>query len=608
MTEGEHRFQVNLRGIIALLSNHLYSGPAVFVRELLQNAVDALRARELRCGAEESRIEFSLVEGSAGAPATLVVEDNGIGLTEGEVHQFLATIGESSKRDDLGAAREDFIGQFGIGLLSCFMVADEIVMVTRSAAGDGPAVEWRGRPDGTYGVRRLARDASAGTRVFLRCKRGAEAFYTPEKLRELIAHYGGLLTVPVWLSWGGEKGARVQVNEAAPPWRTNRPSQGELLAYGQELLGARFSDAIVLHSDAGEVEGVAFVLAEAPSPSARQRHRLYLKNMLVSEQAQNLLPPWAFFVRCVLNANKLRPTASRENLYEDDALEAAREELGNGLRNWLVAAARNDPERVRRFLAVHFLAIKGLAVHDEEFYRLFIDMLPFETTRGTMTLGEYRREHPTVTYAATVDQFRQIAAVAAAQGLCVINAGYTHDQDLLERLGEVFPGAAVEKIDAAALSQSFEDLSIEEHDAAFELEEAATGALRKFRCAAEVKRFKPASLVALYNISDEGLLQRNAAGAAEQADEHWAGLLAGAIGGRGSSPYARLCFNYNNALVQRLAGLKDAKLRRRVVELVYVQSLMAGHYPLSKDEMRLLNEGLLDLISISLGEGRSDGR
>ena len=41
-----HKFQIHLRGIIDLLSKHLYSGPEVFVRELLQNGVDAIRARQ----------------------------------------------------------------------------------------------------------------------------------------------------------------------------------------------------------------------------------------------------------------------------------------------------------------------------------------------------------------------------------------------------------------------------------------------------------------------------------------------------------------------------------------------------------------------------------
>src|SRR5581483_4790075 len=114
----ENRFQVNLKGIITLLSDNLYSGPRVYVRELLQNAVDAIHARTIaEPGFAGGRIEIEVNDGEV---PTVVVQDNGVGLSEDEVHQFLATIGESSKRDDLGKARTDFIGQFGIGLLSCF--------------------------------------------------------------------------------------------------------------------------------------------------------------------------------------------------------------------------------------------------------------------------------------------------------------------------------------------------------------------------------------------------------------------------------------------------------------------------------------------------------
>ena len=41
----DHTFQVDLRGVVDLLSHHLYGSPRVYVRELLQNAVDAITAR-----------------------------------------------------------------------------------------------------------------------------------------------------------------------------------------------------------------------------------------------------------------------------------------------------------------------------------------------------------------------------------------------------------------------------------------------------------------------------------------------------------------------------------------------------------------------------------
>src|SRR3954454_12436159 len=156
-------FQVDLRGIVDLLSHHLYASPRVYVRELLQNAVDAITAAGDVAGGRVA-IESTEVTGDG----TIRVSDNGIGLTEAQVHDLLATIGRSSKRDELGFARHEFLGQFGIGLLSCFLVADEIRVRTRS--GDAPTVLWTGYADGRYAVALAApggQRAERGTTVTL---------------------------------------------------------------------------------------------------------------------------------------------------------------------------------------------------------------------------------------------------------------------------------------------------------------------------------------------------------------------------------------------------------------------------------------------------------
>ena len=101
----------------------------------------------------------------------------------------------------------------------------------------------------------------------------------------------------------------------------------------------------------------------SPSLATKRTHRVYLKHMLLSETAENLVPEWAFFVKCVVNANDLRPTASRESFYEDEKLAATRQALGNCLRDYLVKMARRSPERLRRLIALHHLSIKALATH-----------------------------------------------------------------------------------------------------------------------------------------------------------------------------------------------------------------------------------------------------
>ena len=140
--EGNNLFQVNLKGMIALLSEHIYSNPNTFVRELLQNCVDAITALRNIDENYAGRIDVFLNDDK-----TVIFRDNGIGLKEEEVYRFLTVIGESSKRDTPDA--DDFIGRFGIGLLSCFVVTDEIKVESRSAMG-GQAVCWCGKVDGTY--------------------------------------------------------------------------------------------------------------------------------------------------------------------------------------------------------------------------------------------------------------------------------------------------------------------------------------------------------------------------------------------------------------------------------------------------------------------------
>src|SRR5947199_7041323 len=128
----------------------------------MQNAVEAITARRVTDPEAPGDIRIEPLE--ATDDRTLRVHDTGIGLTEAQVHELLATIGRSSKRDDLGFARHEFLGQFGIGLLSCFLVSDDIRVSTR--CGDGPTVEWVGHGDGHYEVR-VAKPgderASAGT-------------------------------------------------------------------------------------------------------------------------------------------------------------------------------------------------------------------------------------------------------------------------------------------------------------------------------------------------------------------------------------------------------------------------------------------------------------
>jgi molecular chaperone HtpG len=593
----EYRFQVNLGGIIDLLSNHIYSSPQVFIRELLQNGADAIVARSHIEPEHLGEMHIELAQPEDDARPVLLFRDNGIGLTEDEIHLFLATIGQTSKRDEWLLQRTDFIGQFGVGLLSCFVVSDEVVVVTCSAKDETQAIEWRGRADGTYSLTVLDEKMEPGTLVRLHCKSGSEDYFLPETVKRLAHHYGSLLPFSIEFSDGL---GTALVNEERPPWKENffdpESEREAYLEYGRATFEMEIFDYIPLRSAVGDVQGVAFVLPFSPSLAMRKTHRVYLKNMLLSEQTEGLLPDWAFFVKCVVNANDLRPTASRESFYEDETLAATRDALGRQLRHYLIDLARENPQRLKKLIQLHYLSIKALAVDDEEFFRIFINWLPFETNMGTMTLTEYIKSHRTVRYVTGLDQFRQTASIAAAQSLCIINAAYTYDAQLIQRLGDLYPDIGLAVVDSNSLTHSFEYLTLAEQDEVAEFIELADRVLLPFKCSVEIRKFSPGELPALYNESRDAQFKRSIETSKEVSGAFWSSVLDEVGTGLEDESFAQLCFNHRNPVIFKMTRMREETLLRLSIQMLYVQSILLSHRPLNSQEMALLNEGLLGFI------------
>ncbi|MER6091542.1 HSP90 family protein [Streptomyces bluensis] len=585
-----HTFQVDLRGLVDLLSHHLYSSPKVYLRELLQNAVDAITARRAEQPDAPARVRLYADGGS------LRVEDSGVGLTEADVHNLLATIGRSSKRadaDGLQAARSDFLGQFGIGLLACFVVAERIRVVSRSArTPDAAPVEWTATDDGSYTVRTLPRDAHTepGTTVHLVARPGATDWLSQERVLSLARDFGSLLPYDVRV--GDEA-----VTDLPAPWDRAYPSPATrrvaLARHCHELFGFTPLDSIELDVPLAGIRGMAYVLPSAVSPAQRAGHRVHLKGMLLTERAEQLLPDWAFFVRCVLDTDSLRPTASRESLYEDETLAGVREALGERIRSWLTGLAAGDPERLAAFLSVHHLGVKSLARHDKEMLRTMLPWLPFETTDGRLSLEEFAQRHPVVHFTRTVEEYRQVAPIASAQGVGVVNGGYTYDSELVEALPSVRPGTVVAELDADTVTAHLDAVDAAEELALAGFLSAARGRLDPLGCDVVLRAFHPLSVPALHLDDRAARHEQARAEAEEQADDLWAGIL-GSL--RGSAPRARLVLNHLNPLIRRISSLNDPELIGTATESLYGQALLMAQRPLRPADSALLNRAFIGLL------------
>jgi molecular chaperone HtpG len=597
--EPSHTFQVDLRGMVDLLSHHLYSSPRVYIRELMQNAVDAITARRQLDPEAPASVRIR-------ASGTLTVTDTGVGLTEQEVHRFLATIGRSSKRDEDGLiqTRSDFVGQFGIGLLACFVVADEITVVTRSAREpEAPAVEWHGYSDGRYSISTLPSSAHEfGTTVTLVPRQGSEDWFGAARLAELARNYGSLLRYEVSLE--GADGVPVPITETPAIW--DRPygsplaRREALAAHCRGVFDFTPLDVIDLDLPLVGLRGVAYVLPTSVHPNRRAGHRVHLKGMLVSEQAHELLPDWAFFVRCVIDADGLRPTASREALYEDETLAAVRDALGARLRDWLTGLAASDPGLLGRFLTAHHLAVKALARYDDDLLRALLPWLPFETTDGSVTLDEFARAHPTILVTQTVEEFRQVVSIAAAAGLGVVNGGYTYDRDLIQRLPELRPGVSVLDLDPDTVTAHLDSVEPSVELAAARFLDLARKVVDGYGCDVALRSFHPVTVPALLIDNREARHERNRAEQASAADGLWADIL-GAL--RSSTPRAQLVLNHRCPLVRRIAELADPSLAESAVEGLYGQALLLSRRPLRPAEHAQLNKAFLGLLQYATHRG-----
>ena len=114
-----------------------------------------------------------------------------------------------------------------------------------------------------------------------------------------------------------------------------------------------------------------------------------------------------------------------------------------------------------------------------------------------------------------------------------------------------------EVVDPAGLTHTFDDLDLEEQEQTHAFLEAADAALRPFRCRAEVKKYRPKELPALYSLESEGRFLRSLEQSKEIADPLWASVL-GNLGRRErpDNAYAQLCFNFANPLVRRLTSVR----------------------------------------------------
>ena len=348
MSEVEkHGFQTEVKQLLGLLANSLYSNKEVFLRELISNASDAidklrfisLEKPEVLGDDPEFRIRVSADKDKK----TLTISDNGLGMTRQEAIDHLGTIAKSGTAEFFknltGDKSKDsqLIGQFGVGFYSAFVVADKVTVISRSYKSNADeAVCWVSDGSGEFEVSQTTK-ADRGTEIILSLRDDESEFLEDWTLRSNISKYSDHISVPVQMletvkpesddkddkKEEAEYTEWKQVNDAKALW-TKNPKDVTDDEYKEFYKHVSHDYQDPLTWTHNRVEGsqeyisLMYIPQRAPFDmfNREQKHglKLYVQRVFIMDDADQFMPGYLRFVKGVLDSNDLPLNVSREIL------------------------------------------------------------------------------------------------------------------------------------------------------------------------------------------------------------------------------------------------------------------------------------------------------
>lgn len=351
-------FKTESKRLLDLMINSIYTNKEIFLRELISNASDAIDKYHYLSLTDEKLTKedsYSISLSYDKDARTITIEDDGIGMTYDEVNDHLGTIAKSGSLEFMNKLQEadkegkediDIIGQFGVGFYSSFMVADKVVVETKSPY-ENKAYRFTSSGTDTYEIEECEKE-NHGTKITLFLRENKEEenydeYLSDWKIKELVKKYSDYVRYPIEMfvttsiQDKDENGKEIEgkfhdetkletLNSMIPLWKKNKTD------VSKEQLNDFFKQKFEEYEDPitslfVNVEGLIsynsllFIPKKAPynlySDKFERGLQLYTKGVFIMDKCKDLIPDYLRFVKGLVDTSDISLNISREMLQQD---------------------------------------------------------------------------------------------------------------------------------------------------------------------------------------------------------------------------------------------------------------------------------------------------
>ena len=403
-------FEADVAKLLHLMVHSVYSDKSVFLRELIANAADASERLRYEAIADPALlgddVKPRITLYADADKRTLTVEDNGIGMSRDEMVEALGTIARSGTKAFLDriAATESakggeggegggagdsnaFIGRFGVGFYSAFMVAERVDVLSHRA-GTGASWLWSSDGQGTFTVTAVPAEAiRRGTRVVLHLLEDAKSYTERHTLERLVKAQSGHVPVPIAIV--DKPGAEpAEITDGAALWAKPKSeiTHGDYTDFYRSIAGQFDDPALTIHFRAEgrqDYTTLLFVPGSRPfdlfDPDRKGRIKLYVKRVFIADDA-DILPRYLRFVRGLVDSADLPLNVSREKIQESPLLAAIRKGATSRVLSELERLAEKEPVAYAKVWETFGAVIKEGIYEDFERRDALLALARFKTT------------------------------------------------------------------------------------------------------------------------------------------------------------------------------------------------------------------------------------